>query len=59
MITVEWTDFVITLNCVHIHMLTYVSWEVCAFSNRSGFHWSIGATNESDLPHIVIIEFSC
>lgn len=51
MITVKWINFGTTLNCALIHVLTHVSWETCAFSNRSGFHWSLGATNKlaSDL----------
>lgn len=51
MITVKWINFGTTLNCALIHVLTYVSWEICAFSNMSGFHWILGATNKlaSDL----------
>lgn len=29
MITVKWINFGTTLNCVHIHVLAHVSWEIC------------------------------
>lgn len=46
MITVKWINFGTTLNCACIHVLTHVSWEICTFSDMSGFHWSLGATNK-------------
>lgn len=66
MITVKWINFGTTLNCALIHVLTQVSWEFCAFSNRSGFHGAWGQqTNllriafSVSVSLIVIIEFSC
>lgn len=51
MIAVKWINFDTTVNCARTHALTHVSWEICAFTNVSGFHWSLGTTNKlaSDL----------
>lgn len=62
-ITVKLINFGTTLNCACIHVLTLVNWEICAFSNMSAFHWSLGTTDKlaSDfsLFLFIIVEFGC